>query len=54
MARMLAERGQSPAGVVLESPFFNIVEEVEYHPFIWVIKKVFSIVGPGFAKTSIF
>jgi abhydrolase domain-containing protein 12 len=36
MARMLTETNQPPPGIVLEAPFFNIVEEVEFHPFFWV------------------
>jgi abhydrolase domain-containing protein 12 len=36
MARMLTEFNRPPVGIVLEAPFFNIVEEVEYHPFFWV------------------
>lgn len=27
--------GKPAEGIILESPFFNIVEEVELHPFTW-------------------
>ena len=33
---MLTELNKAPAGIILEAPFFNIVDEVEYHPFCWV------------------
>lgn len=28
--------GKPAKGIVLEAPFFSIVEEVELHPFTWV------------------
>jgi len=36
MARMLTEKGKPAKGIVLEAPFFSIVEEVELHPFTWL------------------
>ena len=47
LSRMLTEHNKAPVGLVLESPFYNIVEEVEFHPFVWVFymnKFVFSAI----------
>jgi hypothetical protein len=33
---MLTDKGKPAEGVILEAPFYNIVEEVELHPFTWV------------------
>lgn len=36
LSRMLSERGRPVDGLILEAPFYNIAEEIEYHPFSWV------------------
>lgn len=36
LARILADQDRHVEGLVLEAPFFNIVEEVELHPFTLV------------------
>jgi hypothetical protein len=48
---MLTDKGRPAEGVILEAPFYNIVEEVELHPLTWVntfnsLNKCHSFIPP--------
>lgn len=40
LVSLLCQEGNSPAGLVLESPFNNIYDEVRNHPMTWVWSKM--------------
>ena len=40
LVSLLCQEGAPPAGLVLESPFNNIFDEVRNHPMSWVWRKM--------------
>ncbi|CAF0706654.1 unnamed protein product [Brachionus calyciflorus] len=55
-ARTLTEKNRAPEGIILEAPFFNIVEEVELHPFAWLFsynKILFYMIENSLSKLNL-
>ncbi|RNA41622.1 monoacylglycerol lipase ABHD12 isoform X1 [Brachionus plicatilis] len=56
LARILTEQGRAPEGIILESPFYNIVDEVELHPFSWMFyfnKIMFKMIEYSLEKLNL-
>ena len=53
VSRILTEQDRPVVGLILESPFFNIVEEVELHPFT-LVRLIFLELNENFLVSYFF